>query len=378
MRSYKFRLYPTKAQRADMGRHLILAKDLWNELLAHNKRTYADFGKFSTKNTLITMTKKCGLFSQTQQEIAGRLDKSVRRFITLKKQGKECGFPRFKSIDRMKSLNYPQAGFKINGKKLRVNPFGEINIKKHREMEGKIKTLSLKRMPTGKWFAVFAVEQSKKEPRKNNGQKVGIDLGLKTLAAISNGAKIENPRHLKNKETKLVFTQRKFSRKIKRSENWKKGKIKIARIHEKIMDTRHDFLHKISTRLVNEYSLIALEKLNSKNMAEQNYGKHIHDAGWASLANMLCYKAEEAGSKIIFVSPENTTKTCSNCGELQNIGLADRTYWCKSCGMVEDRDINASKNILAKATAGMAGSNAFGDAEETASMNKEAHDVSLG
>jgi len=378
MRSYKFRLYPTKAQRNHMGKHLVLAKDLWNELLAHNKRTYTDFGKFSTKNTLITMTKQYGLFSQTQQEIAGRIDKSIRRFLKLKKQGKECGFPRFKSIDRMKSLNYPQAGFRLKGKKLYTNPFGEINIRKHREIDGKIKTLSLKRMPTGKWFAVFAVEQSEKEPRKNNGQKVGIDLGLRTLATTSDGIKIENPRHLKNKETELAFIQRKFSRKIRRSKNWKKHKIKVAKIHEKITDTRNDFHHKLSRQLVEKYSLIALEKLNSKNMAEQNYGKHIHDAGWASLTNMLCYKAEEAGCKIIFVNPHNTTKTCNKCGKLQDMELADRTYWCKECGMVEDRDINAAKNILAKATAGMAESNAFGDAEETASMNKEAHDFSRG
>ena len=156
LRSYKFRLYPSKIQQKHMNNQLWMAKNLWNELLSHCKQTYIDFGYFPTKNTLQLMVKNYGMFSQTQQEISHRIHNSVMRVFKLKKKGIKCGFPRFKSIDRVKSLHYPQynSGFSL-GKKLKVNPFGEILIKRHREMKGKIKTLTIKKEPIGKWFVRF-------------------------------------------------------------------------------------------------------------------------------------------------------------------------------------------------------------------------------
>lgn len=164
MRTYKFRIYPTGKQVAELDTHLWLSKNLWNELLAYNKQMYQNYGYFMTKNTMQRMAKGYGLFSQTQEVLTHRLHNATMHFLKLKKQNKDCGFPRFKSIDRMRSLNYPQAGFKL-GKKLKVNPFGEMTIKKHKEIEGRIKTLTLKKTPTGKWFATFCVEQEKKQPK---------------------------------------------------------------------------------------------------------------------------------------------------------------------------------------------------------------------
>ncbi|MBI5159360.1 IS200/IS605 family element transposase accessory protein TnpB [Candidatus Micrarchaeota archaeon] len=141
-------------------------------------------------------------------------------------------------------------------------------------------------------------------------------------------------------------------------------------MHEKISNTRSDFLHKLSKQLVGVYSVVALEKLSSKRMSEQNFGKQINDAGWNAFANMLCYKAEEAGCKVVLVNPENTTKTCSNCNLIQSMPLQERTYECPACGLVIDRDLNAARNILVKATVGTTESNVSRD-EATASSMKE-------
>ena len=371
MKAYKFRLYPKNIQEQEMQKHLLIEKNLWNMLLEANKKKYDETKKFLTKNEMQAMVKNSGLYSQVAQTLSHRLQNALWRMVKLRKQGKECGYPRFKSIDRMKSLNYPQSGFKLD-RKLKATPFGEINIKQHRRIEGMIKTLTLKREPTGKWFAVLCVEQKEKESKLNHGKQIGIDLGLKTFAAISNGEVINNPRHLKQHEENLATLQRELSKKKKGSNNRKKAKLKVARFHEKVSNTRADFLHKTSTLLVNGYSLIALEKLASQKMAERNFGKTINDAGWNMFADMISYKAEEAGCKIVFVNPKNTTQECSNCGKIVHKELWERIHSCV-CGLSIDRDLNASINILDKATVGQTGSNASGDGTIVPSLKEEAH-----
>jgi putative transposase len=359
-RNYKFRLYPSKAQETKMNTHRWIAKNLWNTLLAHCKDTYEKTGRFPTKSQLQSMTKDSGLYSQTSQNISHKINNAMLRYFKLRKKGGRVGFPRFKSIDRLKSVYYPQSGFKLDNK-LKVSPFGEISIVKHREINGKIKTLTLKRESSGKWFAVFCVEQEAEIPRENNGERIGIDLGLKTFGTLSNGDKIRNPRHLKRYEDRLATYQKRLAKMKKGSKNRWKQKNKIAVLHEKITNTRADFLHKTSNKLVNDYSLIALEKLASQEMSEQNYGKYINDAGWGMFANMISYKAESAGCKIVFVNPRDTTKTCHICGNKRDMPLNKRIYECEYCGMVEDRDLNASKNILIRATEGHSGGKACGE-----------------
>jgi len=379
MRAYKFRIYPSKTQEKEMSRHLWLSKELWNEMLAFTKEIYNNYEKFPTKKTLREMVKQSGLFSQVGQELVDRLIDALHRKIEMKKKGEKGGFPRFKSFDRMKSLHYPQSGFWLD-KKLKVTPFGELTIKKHREITGGIKTLTLKREASGKWFAVFTAEEERLLPKQNKGEAVGIDLGLKTFATLSNSLKIDNPRHLMKYEEELAFIQRKFSRKKKGSKNRKRAKHKVSLIHEKIANTRADFLHKKSTQLVNDYSLLALEKLASQEMSEQHYGKQINDAGWDMFANMLAYKAEGAGCRVVFVNPENTSRMCNRCGNIRNdLTLWDRIYTCPECGLSIDRDLNSAVNILTKATVGQTGSNACNslqkerDVAEATSVKQEAH-----
>jgi putative transposase len=373
MKAYKFRFYPTKKQEELLRHHLWVSKNLWNELLEANKKRYEEEKKFYSKTEMQLMVKDTELYSQTAQAVSHRLNNAISRKIKSKGRGDKYGFPRFKPFDRMKSLSYPQSGFSLGGMKLKVTPFGEIFIKRHREISGIIKTLTLKREASGKWFACFSVLEEKRPPKENNGEKVGVDLGLEKFAALSDGKIIANPRHFKKHEKRLALKQKRLSRCGKGSKNRRKSKRKVAVEHERISNCRSDFLHKLSHELVNSYSLLALEKLSSKHMAEQNFGKPIHDAGWNMFANMICYKAEEAGCKVVFVDPEDTTKECSRCGKIVEKTLSDRIHDCPFCGLSIDRDVNAARNILARGTAGTAGTNASGDETRVSSMMEEAH-----
>ncbi len=372
MKAYKFRLYPSKVQDKEMQRHLWISKELWNKLLEKTVKRYDAEKKFPSKSELQLMVKGTELYSQTAQGIAHRLHRALRAKIKAKREGKKWGFPRFKSFDRMKTLLYPQFGFSLD-KKLRVSPFGEISIKKHREVEGTIKTLTLKREASGRWFAVFCAEQEPKQPRINNGGQIGVDLGLMTFAALSDEKLIKNPRHLKNHEERLAFYQRELSKKKKESNNRRKARLKVAKLHEKVSNTRLDFLHKAANKLLSNYSLIAMEKLASQEMAMRGHGKGINDASWGMFTNILGYKAESAGSRIVFVDAKDTTKMCSVCGTKTDKHLWERIHNCPGCGLSIDRDINAARNILIRATVGQTGSNACGDEAITSSLKQEAH-----
>jgi putative transposase len=376
MKAYKFRIYPTKSQDEIMRKHLWIAKELWNDLLEHTKFMLDSFGKLPSLGALQIMVKGWGMFSQAQQEISHRIHKATMRFFKLRKKGIKVGFPRFKSFNRMKSLHYPQygTGFSLD-KKLKVNPFGSIKIKQHREINGQIRTLSLKRESTGKWFAIFTVEEPQTIPKINNGSEIGIDVGLKCFARLSDNTKIANPRHFKKYEDKLARAQRRLSKKKKGSRNRYRARKKVAIIHEKIKNTRSDFLHKMSNQVVNKYSLIGIEDLSVQEMAMDDLGKSINDAGWSMFARFLNYKAENAGSKVVGVDPRNTTKTCHQCHHVQDMPLSVRIYRCPDCGLVMDRDLNSSKYILtlARATLGHSGSNASGDGAIAPSLNEEAH-----
>jgi putative transposase len=373
VRAYRFRLYPSKCQQALLDSCRVLAKQLWNSLLEYTKTEYEKAGKFPSMSTLQRLTKRSGLYAQVAQDVARRLHSALWRIGQMRKKGKRSGFPRFKSIERVKSLHYPQGGFFLlaNGT-LKVTPFGEIHFRKHREIRGHIKCLTLKRELSGKWFAIFTVEEERRVPCVNHGCSVGIDLGLQRFATLSNKEAIENPRLYQHSEARLAALQKELSRRKKGGKNRARTKVRLARAFEWINNARRDFLHKASRKLVESYSFVAFEALASDDMARQRFGKSIHDASWAMFTNLTCYKAAEAGCTIKFVNPQGTTRTCSACGNQQEVLLSQRTYCCPSCGLSLDRDVNAAINILAKATAGTAGSHAWGNEAGALSMNQDA------
>jgi putative transposase len=348
MRAWKYRLYPSKAQEQELNRYLLECKNLWNKLLEFAKTYYKETGKFPTRSQLHMLTKGSAIFSQVAQSVDERLLKSIKGTVSRKKTGKKAGFPRFKSIDRMKSFTYPQFGFKL-GDKLNLSGIGSIAIKKHRYIKGKIKTLTIKKTFSGKWYAIFTSEVEPESYKKSQGPEVGLDLGIEHFAYLSDNTTIDNPRHLKKAEKRLKKRQRKLSKKQKGSSNRKEARLSLGRAFERLRDARRDFLHKMSKKLVEKYSLLALENLNVAGIARGFLAKHVLDCSWAEFLNMLTYKAEEAGCEVVLVDPAHTTQECSSCGLVQKKSLAERQHSCL-CGASMHRDLNAAINILARAT----------------------------
>lgn len=358
MRSCKYRLYPSKARERELQEQFHHAKNLWNEGLSTARQLYADFGRFPTWQAYRIISKNSGLHSQVAQDIMGRLERGIRMMLMRKKRGLKAGFPRFRGINRVNSITYPQSGFSFNKDKLTVSRIGSMKIRRHRKLEGKVKTLTLKR-EAGKYYAIVATEQEEPPPKKNSGGQVGIDFGLATFATFSSGARLRKPEHYGEQEERLRAAQRRLCRKSKGSRNYRKAKLRLSAIHGRIRNMRRDWLHKAANTLLRDYSMIALESLDMRAMA-QGHGKGVSDAGWAVFTDILCYKAEEAGCEVRFVDPRGTTAECSGCGRVVKKTLRERRHECP-CGLSLGRDHNAAINILDRATGGAPGSNACGE-----------------
>ena len=215
----------------------------------------------------------------------------------------------------------------------------------HREIKGKIKTLTIKRY-ADKWYAIFSCEGIVLDKIKPLEKKIGIDVGLENFATLSNGEVIENPKFFRRNEKQLVKLQRRLSSKKKGSKNRQKAKLRVSRQHEKIFNQRNDFLHNQTAKIVRRFKIIAVEKLNVKGMVQNKYlAKSISDAGWSSFVQMLSYKVENTGGKVEQVNPRYTSQICSSCGNRQKMSLNKRNYKCL-CGLEMSRDLNASRNIL--------------------------------
>lgn len=390
-RTYKFRAYPSREQKLLLDRQMSLSKQLYNLLLEKSQTYYKDHGKTFTKydmNKWMTQLKKKNpefkeLYSQAAQNVADRASKAYQNFFRRCRERKKnkvvkVGFPRFKTF--VSSLTYPQAyngSVNVERKRVSLSKIGRINFVNHRDIQGEVKTAAIKKTKSQEWYITFSTEKED-TPIFNNGKaQIGIDLGLKDYCTLSDGTKISNPRILKQSENKLKKSQREVSGRGKGGQNRKKSILKLERIHEHIARQREDYLHKLSHNMVNSYSLIAYEELNIAGMTKNHrLAKNINDVSWSQFIQFLCYKAESAGCRVIGVNPRNTSKTCSKCGNIQDIDLSQRTYHCGGCGLKMDRDVNAAVNILNKATVGRTGSHAFGDSVRP--QKQEASVVELG
>jgi len=369
---YQFRLYPSGKQANQLSQQLDICRRAYNELLEISIETYNNTGKGLTKFDLDDCIKYLDVdtsivFSQVLQNISDRLNKAFRNFFRRckeKKSGKQIdvGYPRFKKWFR--SITYPQMGFKFKSdRRLYVSKIGNIPIILHRLPRGKTKTLTIKRNRANQWFAVFSCEfDNKPETHKYPENKVGIDVGLENFATLSDETIIQNPRFLVKSEKKLARFQRRLSRKVKGSANRRKAILKVARIHNKIANQRTDFLHKQSRVIADEYGFVAVEKLNINGMVHNHrLAKHVNDASWNRFIQMLGYKASSAGSQVVCVDPKGTSQSCSKCGKTVPKTLSEREHNCPFCGLKMHRDLNASIEILNRATVGLSGSHACGD-----------------
>ena len=354
LKTYKYRIYATSGKLRSLENTLEICRATYNKLLEVRKTAYEIEKKSISQfdcNKLLAQWHIAGVHSQVLQNISKRLDLAFQNFFRrCKEKQEDPGFPRFKGKNRYDSFTYPQTGFKIKGNKLHLFKIGNVKIKLHRALEGKIKTCTLKREGT-KWYVTFAVEVQKTARVKTEINAIGIDMGCVDFATFSDGSAIPNPHYLRASSEKLKKVQQKVSAK-KHLPVENKGKIRAKKaltvLHFKVRNQRHDFLHKLSRICVETYSHICVEKLNIKGMLQSNFknlNKSISDSGWGTFRSMLNCKAEEAGSRILEVDPAFTSQMCSQCGTIAKKELHVRVHDCP-CGLRISRDINAAKNIL--------------------------------
>jgi putative transposase len=357
-KAFKYRLYPNRVQVEALDAMLETHRRLYNSALKERREVYEaqgrslSYGEQSSKLEEARKENPCLArtnFSSTQATLR-RLDRSFRAFFRRVNAGDETpGYPRFKSRERFRLVGFPSYddGCRLNdnGRRLYLQHVGHIKVKLHRAIEGKIKTLCVKRS-CGKWYVIFSCDLGEApEVRVEKGAAVGIDLRLKAFLVTSDGQAVEPPRYYRKAQKKLRWTQRSVSRKQRGSNRCRKARERVAHLHEKTANQRRDFHHKEARKLVDAHGLIVHEALNVRGIARSNrLAKSTHDAGWARFVSILQSKVEEAG---VAVDPKNTTQMCSNCGELPGAKktLSDRIHSC-SCGYVVDRDINAAQNIL--------------------------------
>lgn len=357
-RTYKYRLYPNKEQIRKFEQTLNICRNLYNNALTQRRKYYEENAKGLSRIKQQEFLKErkgediylTQVHSQVLQDVLFRVEKAFALFfICLKAKDSRAGYPRYKSRNRYHSFTYPQQpGFTFTDKGLKLSKIGIIKIKLHRPIQGEIKTCTIKR-EVDRWYACFSCQVS--PSIKSISQKaVGIDMGITHFAYLSNGEVIDNPKYLIKQEPKLKRAQRKISKRQKGSKNRNKQKIKVAKSHREIKDQRSDFLHKLSRKIVDNFSFIAVEDLVISNMIKNHYlAKSIADASWGQFLNYLAYKVEETGGKVVRASPKGTSQVCSRCGSLVPKSLSVRIHKCPNCGIILDRDHNSALNILQRA-----------------------------
>jgi len=360
-KTFEYRLSPTAKQEHILSQMLEECRWVFNQTLALRKDAWEQKQESISlyqSNTLLPKWKQdrpslTMVYSQTLQDVQERVDLAFKAFFRRVKAGEKPGYPRFRGRGRYDSLTYPQFGFSLEDYSVKAAKIGEIKATIHRPLKGKTKTLTLRRHSTGKWYACFSCEV-KSEPLPPSEKAVGIDVGLESFATLSTGDKIANPRFFKTDEKALAKAQRKLSKEEKGTSERAHRRKAVSHIHERIANRRKDFAHQLSRSIVNDYGIIVFEKLNSKTMMRNHcLAKSIADASWQQLVFFAAYKAECAGRSVILVDPRNTSKRCSRCGSLVNKDLSIRIHSCPICGLVLDRDLNASYNILALGLQGM-------------------------
>ena len=358
--AYKFRMYPNRQQEAQLDLNLETCRHLYNLALADRKYSYETEGisrTYEDQAAMLVVEKKDGnftcVFSQVLQDVLRRLDKSFKAFFRRVKNGEKPGYPRFKGVGWYKSFTYPQVGFKLDCSKLTLSKIGSIRIFKHREVEGKIKTCTIKKDLLGHWYAIL-VSEMEDVPQVEPKVAIGVDVGLKNMVALSDGTAIQYPRYYVQAEKKLAVAQRELSRKKKGSINRQVAKTRVAKLHQKIQNHRDEFLHQVSRKLVDSADLIVFENLNISGMLKNHHlAKHIQDHAWGKLIQFTQSKAAKAGKVVELVDARYTSQKCSQCGIIVPKTLAERVHRCPNCRLEMDRDINASLNIR---TLGLRGS----------------------
>ena len=356
-RAYKFRLYPTPQQEIALARTFGCARFAYNYML--RQRTDAWFERkekvgYHETSAMLTALKKTEEFSWLNEVSSVPVQQSLRHLQTAFGNffARRSKYPTFKKKDGAQSAEYTTSAFKWADGKLRIAKMDEaLNIRFSRTIPkaAKVTTVTVSKDCAGRYFvSMLCTDQV--QAKAPVAAKVGIDLGLTHFAILSTGEKIAAPNTFRKNEEKLAKLQRRLAKKTKGSANRKKAKLKVAKLHAKIADSRKDFLHKLSTRLVNENQVIAVETLAVSNMQKNhNLAKSIADASWSEFVRQLEYKSLWYGRELVGIDRwYPSSKRCSDCGHtVKKMPLSVREWTCPECGTIHDRDINAARNVLA-------------------------------
>jgi len=353
LRTYRYRLYPTKEQQAALGEILWFACWLYNRAIEYRRKRWGESrhsvsyyeqasiwrdwcNEEPEENRLRLLNMSAG------QQVLRRLESVYRQFL----KG-ERGYPRFKKSSRFNSVNYkPGDGAQVKANRLYVQNVGLIKVRLHREHpEGKLKNIVL-RKPSG-WYVLLQIDLPEQAIEKSDNLPVGVDMGITHALALSDGTLFDSPKSLKASLRKLRVLQRSISRKKKGSKNRRKAVKKVARLHEHIANQRSDWWHKTTRQLVDTYGIVVLEDLSLKFMLQNGHlSRAAHEVGLGMFRTLLNYKAINAGVEIVTVNPRNTSQVCSGCGSIVLKDLSVRLHVCQDCGLILDRDVNAAKNVL--------------------------------
>ncbi len=357
-RAFKYRVFPNRNQLRELGIALETHRRLYNNCLAQRKDAYeADktsikykdqSARFKTERANNPFYARLN-FSSAQATMR-RLDKAFVAFFRRLKAGEKPGYPRFRGRDRYGSIEYPAYGdgIRLIGNRLRIQHVGVVRVKLHREIQGVVKTVTLKR-EADKWYVVLSCDLGDVKVEPSVNPSVGIDVGLKMFLSKSDGSEPEaNPRYLKTALPVLRCKGRSVARKRKGGKNRKKAVRKLAKVHARVKNLRAEHHHQVALKLVRRYGLIAAESLNIRGMLKNGrLARSISDVAWGNFLLTLRSKAESAGVAFVEVNARGTTQECSACGQVVPKDLSQRWHSC-SCGCSLDRDENAARNILAR------------------------------
>ena len=351
LKAIKVRLYPDQQQKQTLAQAFGNCRWLWNHCLDLMNRIYKDTGKglsgYAVKKQIPQLKKEYEwlklTYSQCLQQVCLNLGVAFNNFF----EGR-AKYPRFKSKHHRQSIQFPQ-NVKVLKNSVKFPMLGVVEAVIHKQIEGKIKTVTVSMNCYGQYYASILADDGKDEPEQSAGGKaVGIDLGLTHFVITSDGSKFDNPRWINKHEQNLRAKQKRLSRRTKGSNSRNKARKQVARVHSKISRCREDFHHKLSRRIVDENQVICVESLNVRGMVRnRSLSKAISQVGWGSFLNMLKYKSEWEGKVYLEVDRFfPSSKTCNNClHQSLNLPLDIRHWKCSSCGTKHDRDINAAQNI---------------------------------
>jgi putative transposase len=351
-KTYKYRLYPTTAQRQALAAQLDEARHLYNAALQERRDAYQKRGVSLTYYDQANQLKAIRTASTCQlanfsacQDVLRRVEKTFKAFFRRVNAGQKAGYPRFKSRHRFDSYTFPSYGDggRLTGTRLYLQGIGRLKVKLHRPVDGTIKTITVKR-EAGQWYACFSVEYEPL-PLPESDARTGIDVGLLAFATLADGTTIENPRYYQRAQAQLRLAQRRVARRKRGGKNRRKAVLLLQKAHARVKNQRADFHHKTARALVNTYGMIAVEDLNIKDLASGMLAKSVNDAGWSGFISKLAYKAAEAGRKLVSVDPRGTSQACL-CGAEVRKTLAHRWHQCPQCGLSAARDHVAAQRIL--------------------------------